>query len=216
MKRIIFVIALFVSAHSLSAQQTTSDVFSGDDIVWYGLDFSNAKFVGLFDQAVGAGAASAYDLKTKHIPSWNTLILSEPSKYDIGKTFRKTNVYNDVRPVEKVNNKIDEDKMMTYNEFSFDNPEDVVKKSIRKYSGGDKSQGLGVVFIIESFHKDRQEAALYVTFFDIATKNLIFTERLIGKAKGIGLRNYWGGAIFNVLIQIQKTEFNAWKRKYSN
>ncbi len=215
MKKIIILIAIFVTALQLKAQLTQNDVFTGDDIIWYGLDFSNSKFIGMFDQFVGAGEVDAYDLKNKYVPSWNTLILTEPAKYDIGKTFRKTNVYRDIKPVERVNKRIDEDNMMTYNDFCFQDPESLISEAIRKYSTGDKSTGLGVVFFIEYFHKEREEVSLYVTFFDIGTKNVLFTERMIGRARGFGLRNYWAGAIYNIMIQIQKTEFSAWKQKYT-
>jgi len=214
MKKIIFYTMLMGTFFFAKSQATLSEIFSGDNIVWYGLDFTNSRFIGQFDQAVGAGPASAYDIKTKHIPSWNSLILSESTKYDIGKTFRKTSVYNDISPVEKVNAKIDEDKLMSYNTYSFSDAQSTVSNCVKKYSGGDQSSGLAVVFIVEYFHKDQQEASVYVTFFDIASKNVLFSEKIIGKAKGIGLRNYWGGAIYSVLTQIQKTEYAAWKKKY--
>lgn len=215
MKNILLIFAMLAVSFNGYSQLKPSDVFQGDDLVWYGLDFSGARFIGQFDQAVGAAPATAYDLKTKYIPGWNSLIVSEPTKYDIGKTFRKTNVYNDLSPVETVNDRINEDNMMTFNDFSFEDPEAFVSQCVKKYKGGDKASGLGVVFVIESFHKDNKEATLYVTFFDISSKNILFSEKVIGKARGIGLRNFWGGAVYNVLQQIQKSLLNNWKKKYA-
>ncbi len=215
MKKIIVICIFAAAVTGLKAQTTAADVFTGDEIVWYGLDFSKAKFIGQFDQAVGAAPASSYDLKIKYIPGWNELILNESTKYDIGKTFRKTIVSYDIGVVDKINSRISEDEMMTYNPFSFDNPDELVKQCVARYSGDQNSGGLGVVFIIECFHKEQKQAGMYVTFFNIETKEVLFSEKMIGTAKGIGLRNFWGGAIYHVLTQIQKKTWVAWQKKYT-
>ena len=77
-----------------------------------------------------------------------------------------------------------------------------------------KKSGIGVAFIIENFNKGTQEATVYVTFFDIATKKVLVCEKMTGKAMGVGMRNYWAGAIKSILKQIDATEYKNWKSKY--
>ena len=85
---------------------------------------------------------------------------------------------------------------------------------IKKYSADIKKQGIGVSFIIENFNKGTQEATLFVVFFDIATKKVLVCEKMSGKAMGVGMRNYWAGAIKAILRQIDATEYKNWKSKY--
>lgn len=88
MKRILFIILLIINVVLTKAQDAKA-VFSANEIVWYGLDFTKAKFVGGFDQVGGAGVATGSDMKSKWIPSWNALILNEQPKYDLRISFRR-------------------------------------------------------------------------------------------------------------------------------
>lgn len=57
------------------------------------------------------------------------------------------------------------------------------------------------------------EAVVYVTVFDIKTKNVLILERMVGKPMGIGLRNFWAGAMKHVIKQITTDYYNLWKSK---
>ncbi|MDD3876139.1 MAG: hypothetical protein PHT69_05930 [Bacteroidales bacterium] len=214
MKKIILLLTVLSAVSLLKAQNTSREVFSSEELVWYGLDFSKAKLIGQFDQAVGVAPATGNDIKSQYIPAWNNLIVSEPNKYDLRKTFKKAVVYNDLGVVERSNSSVNEDFIISYNEYSFENPAAIVENIVSGYTNGEKQEGIGLVFIVETFHKANQEATVYVTFFDIATKNILFSEKMVGKARGIGLRNYWAGAIYNILVAIQKTKFKAWEKTY--
>ncbi len=216
MKKVLILIAFMGAAGMISAQKTAQPVFTQDEVVWYGLDFSQARFIGQFDQAAGAGEASAWELKHKYIPAWNALILNEPNKYDLQKTFQKSKVLYELKPVEKSNAELDEGEMQTYQAYRFENPEETVSEIISAYTAGDQSEGVGLVFVVEYFHKDEKEASIYVSFFDIATRKLIFTERLTSSPRGIGLRNYWAGAIHRMLRDIERGAFKSWRKKYMN
>ena len=66
----------------------------------------------------------------------------------------------------------------------------------------------------ENFNKTTQMADVYVILFDIATKNILICEKVSGKAMGIGMKNYWAGAIKAILKQIDEFEYKNWKSKY--
>ncbi|MDQ3047688.1 MAG: hypothetical protein M3R27_09090 [Bacteroidota bacterium] len=205
----IFTIALFIGITNCIAQDV-KQIFTATEIAWYGLDFTKAKFVGGFDQAAGIAAATGSDMKSKWIPAWNSLILSEPNHFDLRKVFRKDNVYNDLNPVTELNSKIDPDECMGFNPTKISQAE--IEEMVKKYNG-DKKDGIGLSFIVENFNKGSQMADVYVTFFDIASKKVLLSEKVSGKAVGIGMRNYWAGAIKDILKQIDSSHYKNWKNK---
>ena len=206
----IFCFTLLITGIAIAKAQDPKAVFNAKEIVWYGLDFTKAKFVGGFDQVGGAGAANGSDMKSKWIPSWNALILNEQPKFDLKKTFRKDNVYFDVASLNELNSKIDPDGCMTPNPGKIEKSE--IEAMVKKYSG-EKKEGVGLSFVVENFNKGTQMADVYVTFFDIATKKILLCEKVSGKAMGIGMRNYWAGAIKAILKEIDDSEYKNWKSK---
>lgn len=212
MKKIILSL-LMVSTLSVFAQFTAKDVFSSKTIVWYGLNFSEAKMVGQFDQAMGAGPASGSDIKNKWIPQWNSLIMTEQKNFKIKEAFQKDEVFYDITPTEKQNQNINSDDLMSFNTYTFKDAQKTAKEIVSKLKGGEKTEGIGVTFIVESFNKSMDEAVVYVTVFDIKTKNVLILERMVGKPMGIGLRNFWAGAMKHVIKQITTDYYNLWKSK---
>ncbi|MBI3519784.1 MAG: hypothetical protein HY062_10560 [Bacteroidetes bacterium] len=204
---------LITATGSVFAQNTGKDIFSAKSIVWYGLNFSEARMVGQFDQAAGAGTASSSDLKNKWIPGWNTLIVSEPQNFKLGEAFRKNDVYYDLAPTEKDNQSINLDKFMSFNPYTFTDAQKTVQGIISKLGTGDKKEGIGVTFIVESFNKSSDEASVYVTIFDIKTKSILVLDKITGKPKGIGLRNFWAGAIKHIIKQINDYNYKSWESK---
>ncbi len=160
-----------LSCTGLKAQDTKA-IF-GDDVVWYGLDFSNAKFVGQFTNIGDNIANTGYELK----------------KY----------LLHQVKEI--------------YNTYTFANGKETIDKIINEYEAGDKKEGLGLVFIVESFDKMTNLASVYVTFFDIATKKVLLTEKFVEAPVGVGVRNYWAGAIAKIFKQVGMYKMNEWKSK---
>lgn len=211
MKKIILSL-LVVASGTFAKAQDAKSALSATELVWFGLDFTKAKFVGGFDQVGGAGVATGSDMKTKWIPGWNALILNEPQHFDFKKSFRKDNIVYDLKSMNELNSKIDVDACMVYNEGKIERTE--IDGMVKKYKAEVKKEGIGLSFIIENFNKGTQMADVYVTFFDIATKKILICEKVSGKAMGIGMRNYWAGAIKAILKQIDASEYKNWKSKY--
>jgi hypothetical protein len=212
MKKIIFIL-LSVVSFSILSQNTAKEIFSSNTVVWYGLNFTKAKMIGQFDQAMGAGAASGNDLKNKWIPAWNSIILTEPKNFKIKEAFKKDEVFYDIAANEKLNANINSEELMTFNSYKFDDAQKTVKEIVSKLKGGERTEGIGVTFIVESFNKSLDEAVFYVTVFDIKTKNILIIEKIIGKPVGIGLRNFWAGAVKHVIKQITTDYYKIWKSK---
>lgn len=211
MKKLIILSLLIAGVSGIKAQDAKT-VFSTNEIVWFGLDFSKAKFVGGFDQAMGAAPATGYDMKNKYVGQWNELMAKEQPKFDLRKAFRKDNVIYDLKSINEINKTIDPDACMVYNAGKIDPNE--IPAMVKKYNPDIKKEGVGLSFIVENFNKNTQIADLYVTFFDIASKKVLFTEKMSGTALGVGIRNYWAGAVKNILKQISDKDYMNWKSKY--
>lgn len=208
----LFVFTLLVAGIAVAKAQDGKAVFSTNEIVFFGLDFSKAKFVGSFDQGMGAAPATGSDMRNKYVGQWNDLIAKEQPKFDLRKAFRKDNVIYDLKSINEINKALDPDACMVYNEGKIDPNE--IPTMVKKYTPDVKKEGIGLSFIVENFNKNTQMADVYVTFFDIASKKILFTEKMNGKAMGVGIRNYWAGAIKDILRQIDDKEYKNWKNKY--
>lgn len=211
MKKILLSL-LVVACGTFAKAQDAKSALSATEIVWFGLDFTKAKFVGAFDQAGGAAPATGSDMKNKWIPGWNALIAKEPQNFDLKKAFRKDNVIYDLKSMNELNSKVDPDECMVYNPGSIERS--AIDGMVSKYKADVNKSGIGVAFIVENFNKGTQEATVFVTFFDIASKKVLVCEKMTGKAMGVGMRNYWAGAIKAILRQIDATEYKNWKSKY--
>ncbi|MCW3085321.1 MAG: hypothetical protein JWP12_2687 [Bacteroidetes bacterium] len=210
MKKIIIAVLISITALQMNAQ-SAKDIFTTNEIVWYGLDFTQAKFVGQFDQGFGAMPATGLEMKNKWVGQWNGLVAKEPQNFKLKEALRKDNVYYDMAPVNEANSKMKVDACMTFNPGKID-PKDI-DAMVKKYAAGDKKQGIGLVFIVENFNKNSEMADVYVTFFDIATKKVLLTEKMSGKAMGVGLRNYWAGAVKAIIKSIDSDQYKTWKSK---
>src|SRR5690349_21072400 len=147
---------LFLAATNsvLFAQQTTNPVFTADEVVWYGLDFTNTRFIGRFDQGFGHKPTSEFELVNTYMGDWNRLVVTEPQNFDLRNTFRKKNVFYDINPVHKLNQDVKYDGLLTVNSHSI--PKERLAEMVAAYGEGNKKEGLGLVFIVESFNKPYQ------------------------------------------------------------
>ena len=192
------------------ASQNAASVFTSDAIVYYGMDLSNCRLIGDF----GATATGA-EMKTNLFPQWNAIIVNEPGKYDFKTTFHKSSVAYDLGPVTSQNEKTDEKNILTTNaNHSLDKA--TLEKMVKSYGTGEKTHGIGLVYIIETFDKTIKLATLYVTFFDIATHKILFMEKMREEPVGFGLKSFWAGAISKTMKDIKKTDYAEWEKKYKS
>ena len=200
----LFLLSFFILSSICSIYaQSNAELFNSAKMVWFGVDMSRSKLVGV------EGFTDPYDIQKRYVPAWNSLVLSEAEKYDVRKFFKKGEVVNDIIAVEAVNEKINPGEWVKMNTYTLDKSE--IAGMVKKYKGTEK-EGLGLVFIVESFDKFKESGFIYVTFFNIASKEVILTEKLTAKAGGFGVRNYWAKTIFGVMEQSEK-KMGAWKKQ---
>ncbi len=194
------------------AQHSAKDFFTDKKIVWYGIDYSKARFVGSFAQVKDAGALDGKALVEKYFTGWNNVVIHEPKKYDVAKSFNKESATNDLAAVTKVNSETNPTGIMQENPYTLEASE--IPGMIAKYQGGTEKNGIAAVFIAESYDHNRESGSYYVVVFDITTKKVLIQEKYSVKPGGFGVRNYWAKTIFETLKEISD-EYNKWKKSYS-
>ncbi|HYG37169.1 MAG TPA: hypothetical protein VD908_01060 [Cytophagales bacterium] len=195
---------LYLLIYSFTAfSQSKEAIFKADEIVWFGLDFSHAKMIG------SEGFKSPQEVQNKFFDSWNQLILMEPEKYNLKETFNKQNIIYDLTIVEKRNANVKASELVINKDYSLDKK--LIPQIIKTYKS-DQKKGIGLVFIVESFNKLRENGTVFITFFDLATKKVLLTEKVAGAAGGFGLRNYYGRSISNILKQTE-SDYDRWEKQ---
>jgi len=205
-KGFLFFILLIV-IKNLSAQ-SVSDAFTPKQLTWYGLDFSKAKFVGIFANTGVKENKPPQDLRDLYFPAWNNVIVEEKKKYDLAKFFSKDVVKYNLSKVTAINAAVNLDSMMldkTAPSLSQAQLEEIISKYVNK-----DTSGLGLVFVIESFDRVQNLGIMRAVFFDIPTGKIVFSKRAKSGADGMGVRNYWIKSVYSSM-RVMEENWKKWK-----
>lgn len=173
-------------------QRTMNDFMEENcDVIWFGLDFTEARMIG------SEGFNDPVAIKEDYFRKWNHVMISEGDKYEWGKALLVSDLKYDYGVVDVVNDNIKVKTLVINKSYSIN--EDNIKVAVSRYKIEEYQDGIGVVIVVESFDKIREEGFGYITFFDVATKQVIYNHKLVGEAGGFGFRNYWARAIYNWL-----------------
>lgn len=200
---------LSISALGIQAQ-SVNDLFDPQTtITWLGLDMTGAIFIG--DREKFGSQSDIQNL----IKSWNDVLEREKDKFNIQLMVHKKNPVEYKLDVTK-NHNSDLDISNILSEKTADHVhlrKDGVEQIAAAYNF-EGATGIGLMFNIESFNKINNEASLWVTFVNMGTGEVLITERMTANPGGMGLRNYWLGAVREIMEKVKKKEFNAWQKKY--
>lgn len=205
MRAFLLVMGLLISGFSVSAQATMSDVFNKNtDLVFLGLDLTQAKFVG----SIGFSDPDA--IKNNHIVSWNKLIVAEPKKFSLQEAFKYPGdkYFTNVDDMLELNKSVDVAKNTTDGVAGFDKA--TVENSVARYKLTPK-EGVGVVYVVESLQHGAKVLTAWVTFVDLKTKKVLYTELMEGKAAGFGFRNFWAGGVANINKSVA-AKYKEWSK----
>jgi hypothetical protein len=195
MKNILFWASILLFSFSTFGQKSNPS----NPVLFLGLDFSNARLVG------PQGFSNPQAIKDYYFNVWNQMFLNEKSKYNIASYFKKSIEYN-FSAVSEINQGVSLDELITNNTYNL--KESDIASSVKKYNIPQNNCDLGLVFIVESLNKNSEFASIYVTYFDVKNRKVLVTTRLEGKPKGFGFRNYWMGAIKNLLEKVPSNRKN--------
>ena len=204
MKKILLIIILFLSVQSLSAQSSFSDIKKTHSWVWLGLDFSNTKLLGR------EGFNDPKKIIDHYFIAWNQLIFDEGAKYDVKKAFKLKQMYTEDSYFDAINSTVKLNELFVDRSYSLS--ESDINNIVEEYNFSNIKQTIALVFIIERLDKPKEQAVFWVTLINSRTKEIILTERMIGKPGGFGFRNYWAGSIYDIIKQIKKKKHKQWKK----
>lgn len=175
-------------------------------ITWVGLDFSEAKLLGDREK-YGSLSDVQYLIK-----AWNDLIEKEKDRYNVARfTRRKTAEYH--ADIARLHNDQLEVSQMLSNakEENVHLKQEDITTIVNTYDFGGLT-GLGLMFNVESLSEFHHEAAIWATFIDLSTKEIIVTQRFTGGPNGVGLRNYWARSFLEVMEKLER-QIEVWRKK---
>jgi hypothetical protein len=180
-------------------------------ITYLGIDFSKVKLIGSFNQFAEAGSTGPLLIKNKYFDAWNNIVLNESKKYDVAWIFRKETIKMDIVEMSGINSKTELEAIEA--EITPKYSVDFIKNHVSNYKFNEK-EGFGILFIAESLDKNAQEGIYHFVILNLKNNEIIIHERLIERAGGIGLRNYWARTIFEAILELQEVKYKSWKKKY--
>ena len=161
-----------------------NDIRSIPAITWYGLDFSKAKLENDFNHPK--------EVKQAYINGWNEYVGSPQA--DIRTLLKKEHLDVDLSIVTERN--------LNFTNSTEQLTKDMISQMISEYKVH-KTEGIGLVFIIDSFDKSQEKAFVWVTFFDIASKKVLLTEQESGKPKhSSSMVLHWGTAMLDIMSKV--------------
>ncbi len=201
--------ALLLAAAGIKAQNTMQGLLAGNTkLTFLGIDFTNAKYVG------AAGFTDPSAIKNQHIKSWNSLLVLEPKKFSLQGPFKikdDSKYETSIDDLTKVNGAVDVESNITEEQHLLTEAD--VNKAVSNYKLS-PSDGVGIAYIAENLDKNKEEFTVWVTFIDLATGKVIYTERMVVKPGGFGFRNYWAGAVYKVNKLIESKYYKQWAKQF--
>jgi len=203
---------LIISMNNFGFSQSRQDIFirTGAKIVWMGLDFTQVRMVGPLGTVDKDELLPLFD-------KINMIVISERTKYNFKAALRKDEIPYNLEIVSKLNSEIDPGKAIAYasNDEGGRLNEESISVLVKQYRI-ENAEGIGLVFFMETLDKVKEKGTMWVTFFNLADRNVLFTERMSGVAGGITFRNHWSRPVFEVIDQIRNTKYTEWRFRYVN
>ena len=204
-------LVMFGLLSAVGMRQTfAEDTGSSDSLVWCGLDYSRVKMIGTED------FAEPSEIFPEMLDKWNSLFMKEmlPKLEKIAGSLR-----SDVKAVDVPNSKASEKKAIVREDGTREEmvtPSHITEKdiaaSVKAYTLK-HNEGMGMVFIVDRLVKVQKTGCLYVVFFDLKSRNVLYSERVCNEAAGAGFRNFWFKPI---KVVIEKQLAGMYKKAKAN
>jgi len=202
-------LTILLLTSSMGYAQTLKEFLNSKETptTYLGLDFTLTRLIG------DAGANTS-DIASRQYGGINDVTVNEPKKYDIAGAFQKSKVDNDIAQTVTRNMSVKPAEIISTNATDYNRLKEAdISTLVQGYDFLGK-KGIGILFVVEAMSKSEKAAAIWATIVDMGAHKVLLTERLVGKATGIGFRNYWAGSFLDVLKTIDKKKYSEWKSKY--
>jgi hypothetical protein len=165
-------------------------VVKSDTIVYYGLDFSNAVFT-------DPNKLGDDEYCKKYFSAWISYFEAMIKPEEIIVKLLKKNIASKYNPVSIQHNYQDISHKwinISGNSFGTDSLLMIVKSFKLK-----ETSGTGFVINIENLNKNFYYVSAYFTFFDISTKEVLWSVKVKGTPNGSGYSAFWAEGIYDAL-----------------
>ncbi|MBN2668847.1 MAG: hypothetical protein JXR60_06430 [Bacteroidales bacterium] len=163
-----------------------SEAFIQQNIVFYGFDFTYSKLTNkgkLNDGPI---------LIEKYFKDFNNILNRELLPvFNIRRWLRKTNMFYGTNIFENYT-KMDASQFVVEDNYCFSFED--LQKIIASYALNE-TNGYGMVVNIENLNKHYEYVSMYITFFDIASREILYSVKVVGKAGGSGWANHYAQGI---------------------
>lgn len=194
------VLAFGVAAADSKSKGLKETLAATDTVVWAGLDYSLVRMIGPGD------FANPDTIFPGMLESWNQLFEKEMIVKLNQALGRRIAI--DTGGVLKRNQKATAKQIIPTS-----GPEDTVDKThiapddiagaVKAYKLETK-EGLGLVFLVDRLVKPSQNGAVYIVYFDIKSRAVISSERVVHRATGFGFRNYWFRVVKDAVRDVKR------------
>ncbi|MBN2668459.1 MAG: hypothetical protein JXR60_04445 [Bacteroidales bacterium] len=177
-------------------------IFKSKQLTFYGLDFTNAQFIGTF------GFNQKAKIQDFHFPDWNYMFEKERRKYNLSDAFRMKQINYDFSIVNKRNSEFDIYEKISDEDFDTELGEEDIRPILKAYANPNH-KGLGLLMVVESMSYFKNLAVVWLCFFDSETGDSYLIKRIRGEAGGLNFRNWWARSFYNVL-ESAKLNYPYW------
>jgi hypothetical protein len=185
-----------------AAAPAASPVLQSDTVVWAGLDYSLVRMYGTMD------FREPETIFPQYLEAWNGLFIQELVVHKSERLSKATHkkVVTDTEGMSKRNALAKPEQIIRqdgkFTDETHIKDEDIAA-AVRSYKLSNTS-GLGLVFIVDRLVKTEQKGAVYLVYFDVATREVLAKQRVVVKAGGFGFRNYWFRVVKDALPHLKK------------
>jgi hypothetical protein len=205
MKKYIFCLVLLVA--QLSISQELNPLKNKDvGVVNIGIDFSKTSFIGQ------SGFTNPQDVYSKYLNGWNSKLIRESDVFDFQSAFKITRYKFDIEPMSEYNSKHVDPATMVKEYIPNKLTKEDLSKMVKAYTDVDDEFPVAMVWIPEYYSKKEEKALVHLVFFEVASREIILTKEMTGKAGGFGLQNFWLTPYKQFVKKIQM-KYRKWSKE---
>ncbi len=157
-----------------------------EPLFYYGVDFSHIRI------SDASKISKRFEYRRVYPGSWITFLERETIRNNwVQRALRKDSFYYKQNEIMSVSLNMVNDFIIAQ-DYSF--PLDTIKSAIKQYHLNEKA-GLGLVLLPENFNKEQEQAWMWVVFFDIQTREVLWATEVSGNCGHMGYTAHWGSGI---------------------
>jgi len=197
------------SWNELNAQTSIYEVFDNTTpITFLGIDFTNTRYIGR------TGTVDTLEM-IGLLNEMNDYIFAIRKDYNVADALKKDSVVYDYDLVRNLNKNINPYNLISNNTDLINRlNKDSISNIIKNYPIKENAAGIGMIYIVDNFFKRSEEVTVWLAFFDMQTKKVLLTERMIGIAEGFSFKLHWSKPFYLYLSDLKYGQFKSWKKKY--